>query len=312
MPTISIIVPVYNTEKYISRCINSILSQTFYDIEIILIDDGSTDNSGKICDEFVELDKRVRVIHQQNAGVSAARNAGIAIAQGLWIGFVDSDDWIDEKTYETAYNVAVKFDADLVQYSKNKNINQTIIPFNVCEKLELFDSAMWDKIVRKSIFDENNILFPVGTRLSEDEFVSFLCYLYSANCYFINENFYHYEFRDASTSHNISDSMIYEEESIIREMEKAAFACGKKDEYEKIIFHVKELCKCHCIIMRQSPDCKLFRKIFPELNKQLLKYMGKRTVLYWLLFLHLDFFAVVLLLLHKCLKKLLSRRNFRK
>lgn len=302
MPAISIIVPVYNTEKDISRCVNSILTQTFRDIEIILIDDGSTDNSGKICDEFAVRDARVRVMHQQNAGVSAARNAGIDAATGEWIGFVDSDDWIEEMTYEVAYGVAVKYDADLVQYSK-KNINQTVMPFNVGEKPELFDSSMCDKIVRKKIIDENHIRFPVGTRLSEDEYVSFLCYIHSVNCYFINENFYHYEFRDASTSHNISDAMIYEEASIICEMEKEAFNCGKQLEYEKVIFHVKELCKCHCVIMRHEPNCNLFRDIFPELNMPLLKCFGKRTALYWLLFIHLDFFAVALLNVHKFLKK---------
>jgi glycosyltransferase involved in cell wall biosynthesis len=96
MPVISIIVPVYKVEPYLRRCIDSILAQGFTDFECILIDDGSPDNCPTICDEYMEKDKRIVVIHQENKGVSAARNAGLNRAQGKWIGFVDSDDWCDK------------------------------------------------------------------------------------------------------------------------------------------------------------------------------------------------------------------------
>ena len=104
MEKISIIVPVYNCAPYLSRCIDSILRQTYHNIELLLIDDGSTDSSGAICDEYAAKDSRVRVIHQVNAGVSAARNAGLEIATGAFIGFVDADDEIAPETYETALN----------------------------------------------------------------------------------------------------------------------------------------------------------------------------------------------------------------
>ena len=99
-PRLSIIVPVYNVEKYIHSCINSILNQHFSDFELILVDDGSTDNCGKICDEYASSDKRVRIIHQENGGVSAARNKGIDVSQGEIIGFVDSDDIICADMYQ--------------------------------------------------------------------------------------------------------------------------------------------------------------------------------------------------------------------
>ena len=95
VPKISIIVPVYKVEQYLYRCLDSIVAQTFTDWECLLIDDGSPDDSGAICDEYAEKDSRFRVIHQKNSGVSAARNAGLAVARGEWIGFVDSDDWIE-------------------------------------------------------------------------------------------------------------------------------------------------------------------------------------------------------------------------
>ena len=94
-PKITVIVPVYNTEKYLRRCVDSILAQTFTDFELLLIDDGSTDGSGAICDEYAKKDSRVRVFHKEIGGVSSARNLGLDKAYGEWISFVDSDDWID-------------------------------------------------------------------------------------------------------------------------------------------------------------------------------------------------------------------------
>ena len=99
MPKLSVIVPVYNTEKYLRECIDSILAQTFTDFELILVDDGSTDGSGIICDEYADKDPRVQVIHQQNGGATVARRSGVRIARGEYVTFVDSDDWIDSDFY---------------------------------------------------------------------------------------------------------------------------------------------------------------------------------------------------------------------
>ena len=105
---ISIIVPVYNVEKYVEKCINSIINQTYKNLQIILVDDGSKDNSGKICDEFKLKDNRIEVIHKNNGGLSDARNAGLKLAKGDYIGFVDSDDYIEADMYETLYNLIKK------------------------------------------------------------------------------------------------------------------------------------------------------------------------------------------------------------
>ncbi|HDT8053597.1 TPA: glycosyltransferase, partial [Enterococcus faecalis] len=113
MPKISIIVPVYNVEKYLEKCVRSILAQTFTDFELILVDDGSPDSSGAMCDQFAEQDQRVKVIHKENGGLSDARNAGIEIATGEYLGFVDSDDYIADDMYELLYTNIVKEDADL-------------------------------------------------------------------------------------------------------------------------------------------------------------------------------------------------------
>lgn len=113
MCEISIIVPVYKVEPYLRKCVDSILAQTFTNFEVILVDDGSPDNSGKICDEYAIKDSRVRVIHKENGGLSSARNAGIDIARGKYLGFVDSDDYIAEDMYEVLYENLKFYDADI-------------------------------------------------------------------------------------------------------------------------------------------------------------------------------------------------------
>ena len=115
---VSIIVPVYNSEKYLQTLINSLIAQTLKEIEIIVIDDGSTDSSGKILDDYQSELEKIKVIHKQNAGVSAARNTGLEVASGEYIGFVDSDDWIEKDMYEKLYNTA-----------KLKNCNVVICNF---------------------------------------------------------------------------------------------------------------------------------------------------------------------------------------
>ncbi|MBR1676338.1 MAG: glycosyltransferase [Clostridia bacterium] len=114
MPKISVIVPIYKVEQYLKKCVDSILKQTFKDIEVILVDDGSPDNCPRLCDEFAEQDNRIKVIHKQNGGVSAARNSGLDIATGEYIAFVDSDDYIESNMYSSMINIAEKYNSDIV------------------------------------------------------------------------------------------------------------------------------------------------------------------------------------------------------
>ena len=131
MPALSIIVPVYKTEKYLPKCIDSILAQTYADFELILIDDGSPDRCGEICDEYALKDGRITVIHQENKGVSAARNAGLDIAKGEYIGFVDSDDWIEPEMYEILVTTIVSRRTDIVICGcAQRNENGELIMFD--------------------------------------------------------------------------------------------------------------------------------------------------------------------------------------
>ena len=123
---ISVIVPVYNVEKYIKKCLDSIIYQTYKNIEIILVDDGSTDNSGIICDVYKERDKRIKVIHKKNNGVSAARNTGIENANGKWISFVDSDDWIDKNYFEILISKIYNNDIDCILCCYNRVVKNNV------------------------------------------------------------------------------------------------------------------------------------------------------------------------------------------
>ena len=138
-PLISIIIPVYNVAPFLSQCIQSVLDQTYTHLEVIIVDDGSTDESPAICDKFAKLDTRIKVIHKKNGGLSDARNAGLDIASGDFIGFVDSDDWIENDMYETLYNLLNKYQADIsacahyIEYgTKTKAVfeSKEIITFN--------------------------------------------------------------------------------------------------------------------------------------------------------------------------------------
>lgn len=189
MKKISVIVPVYNVEKYLSQCLDSIIHQTYKNLEIILVDDGSTDSSGLICDNYSQKDKRIKIIHKCQGGLSDARNAGLKIATGEYISFIDSDDFIDKNMYSILINNTQKYNSDIVwfnyynYYSKKHFINSSIIKNNDLYDLSssdkikfaknLFyqykmDAHVWAKLYKRSIF--NNIKFPYG-KLFEDIFV---------------------------------------------------------------------------------------------------------------------------------------------
>ena len=180
MAKVSIIVPVYNCEVFLEKCVNSILAQTEPDFQLILVDDGSTDASGRICDAFAEKDNRIMVIHQKNAGVSAARNAGLDAAAGEYIGFVDADDYIAEDTYEEA--LAASGDCDMVMWDAvtvwdDGRTEEDTIPLlsQNCtigrsdwspELLRYMAGSVWRCLY--SAKQIGNVWFPVGIQLSED------------------------------------------------------------------------------------------------------------------------------------------------
>jgi len=179
MPTnleglISIITPVYNAEVYLEKCVSSIISQTYRELEIILINDGSVDCSGEICNRYASLDKRVVVIHQENAGMSAARNRGLEIAKGEYIGFVDSDDFIDPDMFQVLYDKAVETESDIVECNfhhtyRTGEDTEIVEKYYDKERLICLGRGIpWNKIYRHDLIQKTGARFPVGLYYAED------------------------------------------------------------------------------------------------------------------------------------------------
>lgn len=184
MSKISIIIPAYNVEQYLPRCLDSILSQTFNDFEVVVVDDGSSDRTGEICDEYAALDKRINVVHKQNEGVSIARNVGIEYAHGVWCCFVDSDDWIESKYLEN-FNIERNRDCQLIMQSfiidneKDFSSKKVVLPdATFCEPssvvnfLENYPNVhngfIWHRLFRLDIIKKGEIKFPLKISFAED------------------------------------------------------------------------------------------------------------------------------------------------
>ena len=181
-PELTIIVPVYNVERYIEGCINSILAQTFINFELILIDDGSTDMSGKICDIYADKDRRIKVIHQRNAGVSEARNTGIELIRGKYVSFIDADDYLHPEMYNTLVSVLDEFHTDVAicgmarvtlegeiisqNYGGEKIYNRDEMLKAIFSLPNPIGPGCWNKVFRWE--DNYQCRFQKGMRIAED------------------------------------------------------------------------------------------------------------------------------------------------
>ena len=214
-PKISVIIPIYRVEPYLRKCVESVLAQTYQNLEIILVDDGSPDNCGAICDVFAAKDSRVRVIHQKNSGVSAARNAGLAAAGGEWIGWVDSDDWIEPKMFEMLLRAVQETGADISVCGHWDEYRNRTEPsgwpvrqiMNTEQALgELLENGrmknlLWDRLFHRTLFD--NIPFPEG-RTYEDIAVMHWLFLRAQKVVCLPERLYHYRQREGSIVDDVS------------------------------------------------------------------------------------------------------------
>lgn len=207
MPIISVIVPVYKVEDYLDRCVESILNQTLNDIEVILVNDGSPDKSGKMCDEWAKKDERIRVIHKKNGGLSDARNHGLDAATGDFVAFIDSDDWIDKDMFEILYKAAIEHKADIAECSwrciysdrieeETENTGAIITGDNIFAlqselRWQYFKPIACNKIYdRRKIF--HNVRYPVG-KIHEDEYTTHRAFYNADKLVYVDESKYNYD-----------------------------------------------------------------------------------------------------------------------
>lgn len=216
MNKLTIIIPVYNVEEYLSRCIESVLNQEGIDLEVLLINDGSTDTSGKICDEYARKDERVRVFHQENRGVSAARNKGVDESTGDWITFVDADDWIEPNSIQKIINNNNNIDSDYIiarsfiirdrqaaierypfsNYLLNKNYKGTDLIIQSIYGRGSVCGVIYSKLFLK----KNKIKFPLNLKNGEDSIFCTICSIYGEKISFSDSHFYNVYERDGSAS----------------------------------------------------------------------------------------------------------------
>ena len=210
---LSVIIPAYNVEKYIERCINSVLNQYLKNIEIIIIDDGSKDKTSDICLKISENNKNIIYKKVQNGGCSAARNLGISMAKGKYIAFLDSDDWVDSDMYINMIEEAEKNQADIVicgfkKLDENKNLLSTVKIPKRNNKNEYIDcTTEWfaspcNKIYKRDLLEKNNIRFLLNIYTGEDMFFNFISFFYSKNIISLDEPYYNYFMNQNSVSNN--------------------------------------------------------------------------------------------------------------
>jgi len=256
---ISVIVPIYNVESYLRQCIESIINQTYRNIEIILVNDGSTDNSGKICDEYKLKDSRVKVIHKKNGGPASARKAAISIAKGEYIGAVDGDDWIEPQMYETLMSLAHKSGAAIVEsgiidtrfdgeaYSESyrfanckegyycgKDFEKEIIPTlmytGVFFKQGIFP-YIWSKLFKKEILFEYQMQVNENMFIAEDAFCGYSSIVKAESLYVTHQCFYHYRVHNNSLKRTLVKDVIYTIKGFILDLKKVF----EKSKYKDIL-----------------------------------------------------------------------------
>lgn len=297
---ISIVIPVYNSEKFLASCMDSVLTQSYQDIQIIAVDDGSTDRSSDILDDYANRDSRVLVIHQKNAGVSSARNKGIRQALGEWMLFVDSDDQIEPNYCQRMLDVVTATGADVVIGCPEK---EGMAAYELCtvdqkEKLicsclafdeMTFDfniDAPWGKLFRTDVIKKNNIHFPENLKRSEDAFFCMEYYYHAKRIGYINWFGYQYNVRENSLSKHYGAEVLSTLEQVLQTNLKWVSEHGKRNTcYEKALWFrvLPGVVECEQYYFlhpnNQQPIKKKMREYQSFLNRLIIKSAIKKLCL---------------------------------
>lgn len=280
---ISIIVPVYNVETYLDRCMDSILKQTYKRLEIILVDDGSTDSSGKKCDDYAKLDSRIKVIHKQNGGLSDARNAGLALATGDYVGYVDSDDWIEPDMYQCLYDACVEHDAELAvcryfrEYQDRTEAGGTgkIVPLSRDELLKIYISgndeyviynSVWSKLFKRELVAD--MIFPKG-RNSEDIMYTTRAFCRLDRAAYIDRCLYHYVLDREGSIMNVSrgERMFRDEIPFWREHIECIRECVSPQMADLARYYFQRRLLFYYIDARNSKQTEVATRLVAEIKK---------------------------------------------
>ncbi len=299
-PLISVVVPVYNVEKYLNKCLDSIIGQTYRNLEIILVDDGSTDDSGVICDIYREKDSRVRVVHQKNQGLSGARNTGINMANGELLGFVDSDDYIVENMYERLLEVLLKNDAQIsicdcecimeageeISHQEYPKLETEVLnKEQAFQRLDGFSYpywkyvTAWNKLYRKHLFEE--LRYPVGKK-NEDEFIAHILISKAERLAVISEPLYMYNQRADSIMGGSQKKKHIDAVYALKERCNFFLERNYKQLYKATLRMAYLIFKE--ILCEQKNKEEQFKEIYTWLFRSLLKTFDLRAIKLWILY----------------------------
>ncbi len=297
-PLISVIVPIYNVEKYLAKCIDSIVAQSYTNLEIILVDDGSPDSCGQICDEYAQCDVRIKVIHQQNGGVVNARNTAISIASGDFLSFVDADDWLEESFYEKMLKEAIEgkhqivfCDWNVIRMGGIKETNSVFFSSN--PKIVLrrnlsvgnsMDCALWNKLIQKNFYDECNIITDQNCTMMEDLFISIQLLYNANNIGYVHESLYNYVSRIDSATGNKEKNPLLMSAPNIYHVYKFLLDKNILKEYQSTFFNLVMLVKFSILNNR---GLKSAREFIPHAHKSISSYPINNKFLrtfYWICF----------------------------
>lgn len=244
---VSVIIPAYNIEQYIGRCLDSVLSQTYENLEIIVVDDGSSDATGRILDDYEKKDTRIKVIHKENGGVSSARNKGLDKASGDYIGFVDGDDSIDPKMYETLVNLLEDADADIahcgyqmvfpdrVDYYYNtgkKKIQTTEEGLKDLLSGEMIEPALYNKLYKRKLFEKDRL--DESLKINEDLDINYRVFKKSQKSIYYDKTLYSYMIRRNSATG--SNTMIRKNEDSFKVIQRIKNDCKEQKEIYRIVY----------------------------------------------------------------------------
>lgn len=318
---VSVIVPIYNTEKYLRKCLDSIVNQTYERLDIILVDDGSTDASKDICDEYEKRDNRIHVIHKKNAGNGSARNTGLEHIKGQWILWVDSDDLIHQKQIEVLLNIAKKLNADIVvggyqAVSDNEKPKDQTIDAYIWDKAEvlsekhLYDDRFikersmiltvpWCKICKRELYD--NVRYP-GTRIHLDTWTTWKLYEKADKIVFVPEPLYYWRNNPDSLSRRRFDISHFSGIEAYRE-QLEYFYKARRQRYVEIVFdeYVNDIFWCYNRMKEAGMDPLPLKPYWQYMKKhvgyiKLTKSVGFKN---WLRYRYLAYYKLPKLILHQ-------------
>ncbi len=313
-PEISIIVPVYNMGRYLRQCVDSILAQTFQNWECLLIDDGSTDDSGEICEEYAEKDKRIRVVYKKNGGLSSARNVGVSLAQADLIGFVDSDDWIDVDMYMNLYQSMKENDSDIAVCGIYFDMSGKSVPKPVLIEEDVLEgknalwliledkyitSYAWNKLYKKSLLKG----LPFPEILFEDYAVVYKWFSRAKKVTLCHAPAYHYRQRRNSIVHNRDAATEYLRFKLDKERYEfvcqcEAFSECHREAYKKQLIELALRTTKHIARknMDSADDMRYIKRIAMDvssLSHDAFKMLGMMAqVKWWLLFHHKNIYVI--------------------